>query len=562
MKLVSGGRLGTILNRFRGTSFGAEFRILLKSITASMDLPAREFVRAMDEARTRFLDRVGRRLENHGEAALLTLKVLNLLLTKYEYQHQRINKLARPIGFMLDPSNGCQLGCPTCVNSFNRKYVDAVFNPWPKGMMKRDTFTTFIDDVGLFAFTGHFYNKHEPLLNKNTPAYVKRATSYRVETLISSNLSFPKLDIEGIVASGLKELMVAIDGVSQQVYSKYRRGGEVELVFANVRKIVEERRKTGLNTPYLRWQYLTFAHNVGEVEDAIETARSLGFDSFNLATPMDVSADEPTVQAVAYEGPEKFRQVVFNPYPANQWTSDLALTAPEILARLSESLRDRYEEIVQNDVDKGVARASDDYCDWLHLAVNSDAMGRIVPCCHGDYKGTGRFIFADVGTDSGRLLNTEAYRDARLLIVDPETYANRGGAAVRCQGCTSRPLPQVGLGTIRHYLMGTGSGSLRPWFDEELAVELCGWSRHKVSGPSVSQLSNGAIIQYGGEEGTRHEEMIESTHVTSGTIYVGHEVSANKIPCRGAVELVARVAYGQRTSSPIVGVTLLDVEGT
>jgi len=83
MKLVSGGRLGTILNRFRGTSFGAEFRILLKSITASMDLPAREFVRAMDEARTRFLDRVGRRLENHGEAALLTLKVLNLLLTKY-----------------------------------------------------------------------------------------------------------------------------------------------------------------------------------------------------------------------------------------------------------------------------------------------------------------------------------------------------------------------------------------------------------------------------------------------------------------------------------------------
>jgi len=275
MKVVTVRRLGSVLNRFRGTSLGGEFRILLKAINTSMDLPVLDFVRAMDKARTRFLDRAGQRLENYGEASLLTLKVLNLLLTKYEYQHHRINKLAQPVGFMLDPSNGCQLGCPTCVNSFNRKYVDAVFNPWPKGMMKGDTFTNFIDDVGLLAFTGHFYNKHEPLLNKNTPAYVKRATGYRVETFISSNLSFPKLDIEGIVASGLKELMVAIDGVSQDVYSRYRRGGHVDLIFANVRSIVEEKRRTGLNTPYLRWQYLTFAHNVKEIERHATIQRKL-----------------------------------------------------------------------------------------------------------------------------------------------------------------------------------------------------------------------------------------------------------------------------------------------
>lgn len=140
---------------------------------------------------------------------------------------------------------------------------------------------------------------------------------------------------------------------------------------------------------------------------------------------------------------KKSRNVVFNPYPATEWNSDLALNAHEIFARLYRNLLDRYEEIASDNDDSGM-QPNDDYCDWLHLAANSDAMGRIVSYCLGDYKGTGRFVFSDVAADKGRLLNTEAYSDARLLVADPETYAKHGRPAVRCQGCMARPLPQVG----------------------------------------------------------------------------------------------------------------------
>ena len=80
----------------------------------------------------------------------------------------------------------------------------------------------------------------------------------------------------GDVRSGLKTLMVALDGVTQESYEKYRKGGRLDWAFANVRAIADAKKRLGLTTPYLRWQWLTFAHNVHEVERGIEVAKEVG----------------------------------------------------------------------------------------------------------------------------------------------------------------------------------------------------------------------------------------------------------------------------------------------
>ena len=82
--------------------------------------------------------------------------------------------------------------------------------------------------------------------------------------------------------------MVALDGLTK-AYERYRKGGKIEWVFANVRAIADAKKRLGATTPYLRWQWLTFAHNIHEVPAAIDFAREIGFDSFNLATPNRVS---------------------------------------------------------------------------------------------------------------------------------------------------------------------------------------------------------------------------------------------------------------------------------
>src|SRR5262249_25981036 len=108
----------------------------------SMPLSMPEFVRTLNQAKQQFLARSASYLDQQLEAAILLVKITNLLITKYEYQHRRIQKFAKPIGFMLDPFNACQLGCPTCQNSSNSEYVRRTYKTIPMATMKHDMFTS------------------------------------------------------------------------------------------------------------------------------------------------------------------------------------------------------------------------------------------------------------------------------------------------------------------------------------------------------------------------------------------------------------------------------------
>jgi hypothetical protein len=86
-------------------------------------------------------------------------------------------------------------------------------------------------------------------------------------------------------------------------------------------------------------------------------------------------------------------------------------------------------------------------CDWLHIAIISDAMGRIVPCCNADYKNHGRLVLADVATAAGNIMNSADYRAARRVLSDPDA----GKTDVICAKCLARPEPQIGLGAVAAY---------------------------------------------------------------------------------------------------------------
>ena len=192
---------------------GIALRALANCLNSQVALPSAVFFAALDQARETFRDAVLGQPDALAYA-LLGVKVINLLIAKHEYRQGTVSTIARPIGFMLDPANQCHLGCPSCGNSYNTDFVARTYNPWPRGMMSEVTFAAFLREVGLYAFSGHFYNNHEPLLNKLTPAFVRKATDLRLRTFISSNLSYRNIDAEAIVASGLTELMVAADGAT------------------------------------------------------------------------------------------------------------------------------------------------------------------------------------------------------------------------------------------------------------------------------------------------------------------------------------------------------------
>lgn len=465
-------------------------RALVRDITASVNEAPVDFFQAVDRAKSRFRSEVGDDLES----ALIGLKIANLLISKHEYLRGSVVTVAHPVSFMLDTANQCQLGCPSCTNSFNKEVTEATFNPWPRGILKPERFRSFIETAGISSFAGHFYNNHEPFLNKNTPAYLRVASDMQIDTFVSSNLSFPKLDHDAIVLSGLQTLMVALDGVTQESYERYRKGGRIDWAFANVRAIADAKKRLGKTTPHLRWQWLTFKHNIHEVERGIEAAREVGFDSFNLATPNRVDQDDPTVHAVQYEGPDEHKEVVINPRVGGMFG-----TVPEsyrdlIEERLAESALGRWEE-AGGPRFEDVPDATGDRCDWLHMAVIGDAMGRIVPCCTGDYKKPGSFIFSSIDEHHSNIMNSRLYQESRMLLTNPTAFKSatagqRAADRTRCTVCPVRPRPQVGLGAVHSWFAWSQKPQMLSFEPEETSA-LYDWSRHREIRPNYQSTKLG-----------------------------------------------------------------------
>jgi hypothetical protein len=80
---------------------------------------------------------------------------------------------------------------------------------------------------------------------------------YLIDTRVSSNSSLA-FDVEKLVSSALQSLVPSVDGVTQDVLQKYRRGVRSDLVFDNIRKIVDSKKKLKTNTPHIIWRFLMF----------------------------------------------------------------------------------------------------------------------------------------------------------------------------------------------------------------------------------------------------------------------------------------------------------------
>jgi MoaA/NifB/PqqE/SkfB family radical SAM enzyme len=447
-------------------------------VDAAMSEQPEPFFRTVDRARDDYLRR---NPQLPLEDKLFLVKVLNVLVIKYEYTNYHAKLLGRPVGFMLDPFNGCNLRCPSCHNSGNQAYRTTLHD-FPPGVMKPGTYDAFIGSVGLTALNGHFYNKSEPFLNRSTPGFIREAATRRVRTMTSSSLSIPKLDVEQIVESGLEELLVAIDGAEQSAYEIYRKRGDLKLVLDNMRRLVEARNRKGRDFPWIRWQYLTFAHNIDQTEDAIELARETGVDEISIGTPCSVDADEPDLQIAIHPlskeagaaGTIRFRE-----RPTMRFDFPLDGIADEIEEELVSSHVARFEALGDEGQVRPRRKRERVWCDWPYFSVIIDAHGSFVPCDRNLPSDGGRVEFAK-GDVRGRLdFNDDDFRLARLKWINRERFEEETRDLteeenILCNSC-EHPVPsQTGFGAARGYLQ---ERAVRGELDPECYPILTEWNR-------------------------------------------------------------------------------------
>jgi radical SAM protein with 4Fe4S-binding SPASM domain len=226
----------------------------------------------------------------------------------------------KPFSISVEPTTACNLGCPECpsgLKSFTR----------PTGSIRVDVFKEMIDKMQRDLIYLSFYFQGEPFLNKGFLEMVTYASSRKIYTATSTNAHF--LDDETArrtVMSGLDRLIISLDGVDQETYAQYRKGGELSKVIEGAKNMVKWRRELKSRTPYLVFQFLVVRPNEHQLKEVCQLAKEIGMDDvwFKTAQIYDYENDPhqliPQIQQYSrYKKDEFGRTKPKNPLHNHCW---------------------------------------------------------------------------------------------------------------------------------------------------------------------------------------------------------------------------------------------------
>ncbi|MBT1072723.1 SPASM domain-containing protein [Pelotalea chapellei] len=170
----------------------------------------------------------------------------------------------------------CQLNCPFCRTggALRDKYQHV-----SRGMMSRESFQNIVTKIhGLRNVL--LYNWGEPFLHPDLLWFVQQTKRAAVTCQLSTNMHIMDEALaDGLVKAQLNRLLVSCDGMTQQSYEQYRRGGNLKKVLDNTRILAEAKKQLGSSFPEITFQFVVNRFNEHEVPSFERFAKEHGADS-------------------------------------------------------------------------------------------------------------------------------------------------------------------------------------------------------------------------------------------------------------------------------------------
>ncbi len=168
-------------------------------------------------------------------------KQANFLLAGFTYLRSTLTgnpaNNAMPLALGVELTNNCNLKCPEC--SAGSGLMDR-----QRGFMDISLYHRLLDEMRSCLLNVNLYFQGEPMLHPDICSFI--SSSHGVNSVISTNGHFLSEELSyGIIRSGLKKLIVSLDGADQETYSVYRRDGDVEKVIRGINEVSKVRKKLG-----------------------------------------------------------------------------------------------------------------------------------------------------------------------------------------------------------------------------------------------------------------------------------------------------------------------------
>lgn len=184
----------------------------------------------------------------------------------------------RPAKVGVEPTTSCNLRCPECpsgLRSFTR----------PTGMLDLAAFQAMTDALHRDLVFMLMYFQGEPYLNPNFLPMAEYAAKRGIYVATSTNAHYLSAEkARATVESGIQEVLVSIDGATQDTYQQYRVGGNLDKVKEGTRNLVTARRELKSRTPFIVLQFLVTGANEHEIEAIHALGKELGVDKVVLKT--------------------------------------------------------------------------------------------------------------------------------------------------------------------------------------------------------------------------------------------------------------------------------------
>jgi MoaA/NifB/PqqE/SkfB family radical SAM enzyme len=180
-----------------------------------------------------------------------------------------------PTFLQVEPVGQCNLRCRMCAIQFRRDGPPH----GPPAFMDFDTFTRVVDQFPTLREL-QLQGLGEPMMHPrffDMVAYAARR-SVRVGTNTNLTLLNPPR-AERCVTSGLADLHVSLDGATAATYERIRVRARFDRVLANLRLLLQTRRRLASATPLIDLIVVVMRQNLHDLPDVVRLAHAEGLDS-------------------------------------------------------------------------------------------------------------------------------------------------------------------------------------------------------------------------------------------------------------------------------------------
>lgn len=215
---------------------------------------------------------------------MTTAKATNLLSAILHFAAHSGEAAPYPVCVIIDISPLCNLHCTVCLHAIPHGQPALEKQRFcANQMMSLEQYCRIIEEIKGHTLGVWLFYMGDPLMHPRLEEICRLTSQAGLNANVSTNFSFPLTDarIRGLITSGLTNLTVCLDGLSQQKYGMTRVGGRLPLVMANLQRACEIRRSLGKSHPRIEVQYIKFQHNLDELAEARRVLRQMGVDQIH-----------------------------------------------------------------------------------------------------------------------------------------------------------------------------------------------------------------------------------------------------------------------------------------